>query len=198
LAGRLVGRVEHIYSGVWVQPFPCSYATCGQSFSTDISRKRHIKTVHQQIKEFPCPICGHSVRDSFNLNAHLKSHGTTLDQLTPEALVTCRLCNLRFQTPQEREEHMEEHRRETKTQGWAKLKASFVEKRRKTCTEEYVETGKRLVKCTLCEANVDADCFAGHLAIHTSSVKKTSEVFMQSVAKFLQTLSDACDSRSFK
>lgn len=96
---------------------------------------------------------------------------------------------------------MNGHRKETKTQGWAKLKATFAEKRRKTLTEEYVETGKRLVKCTLCEANVDTDYFATHLAIHTSSVKKTSEVFMQSVGKFLQTLSEACgvkDNRSFK
>lgn len=113
--------------------------------------------------------------------------------------MTCRYCNMRFERMEERAEHMEEHRKETKTQGWAKLKMSFAQKRVRTYPEEYGVTGNRLVKCTLCEANVDADYFATHLAIHTSSVKKTSEVFMQSVGKFLQTLSDAClDKRSFK
>ena len=151
-----------------------------------MGRRRHIKTVHQHIKEFACPICGHSVRDNYNLNAHLKSHGTTLSELRPDVAMTCRYCNMRFDTVDERLEHMEEHRRETKPQGWGKLKAAY--KKRKEREEEGAVEGK--VPCALCETKVQQDSFASHLAVHTSSIMKTSEVFLQSVDKFLQTLSD--------
>lgn len=169
------------------QPFPCSYLDCTQSFATDMGRRRHIKTVHQHIKEFACPICGHFVRDNYNLNAHLKSHGTTLSELRPDVAMTCRYCNMRFDTVEERLEHMEEHRKETKPQGWARMKV--VHKRRKTQEEEGSTEGK--MHCALCESKVYPDYFASHLEMHTSTIMKTSEVFLQSVGKFLQTLSDA-------
>jgi len=173
----------------------CRPVGCTQSFATDMGRRRHIKTVHQNIKEFACPICGHFVRDNYNLNAHLKSHGTTLSELRPDVAMTCRYCNMRFDTVDERLEHMEEHRKETKPQGWAKLKASYVHKRRKP-QEEIGTEGK--MQCALCEAKVSPASFTTHLGEHTSSVMKTSEVFLQSVCKFLETLSDADQSSPAK
>lgn len=156
-----------------------------------MGRRRHFRTVHQQIKDISCPLCNHTVRDNYNLNLHLKSHGTSLTDLKPEVALTCRYCNLRFETVNERVEHMEIHRKETRTQGWARLKAHFSQKKRKMQGFELSEEGKKALICTLCNATLESEYFAGHLAAHTDSVMKTSEVFMQSVGKFLKTLNEA-------
>ena len=167
------------------QLFPCAYPACGQTFSTDMGRRRHIRTVHQQIKDFACPLCSHAARDNFNLNAHLKSHGTSLSELKPEVALTCRYCSLRFESVSERLEHMEEHRRDNKGQ---RGRNAGGEKRK-----GWEWEGREQVLCAVCRGKVQVEGFAEHLGVHTATVTKTSEVFMQSVAKFLQTLHSAGD-----
>ena len=47
--------------------------TCGQSFSGRTKLERHIKTIHQGIKEFTCDYCRKELTSSYGLKAHIET-----------------------------------------------------------------------------------------------------------------------------
>ena len=46
---------------------------CGQSFSSKFKMERHIKTIHQDIKDFACEYCRKELTSSYGLKAHIET-----------------------------------------------------------------------------------------------------------------------------
>lgn len=53
-------------------PYKCEY--CDQKYKTFNLRKRHVETIHLQIKSHKCEKCEKSFYSKTNLKKHLKIH----------------------------------------------------------------------------------------------------------------------------
>ena len=104
---------------------------CGQSFSSKYKMERHIKTIHQDIKDFTCEYCRKELTSSHGLKAHIESIHMGIkhkcphcenDYSTQQALkkhiqathsqdicYICNLCGKSFPTPGRLENHKYEH-----------------------------------------------------------------------------------------
>jgi hypothetical protein len=73
------------------QKIPCLMHGCCKMLSNPYALKRHMKTVHEGLRDFQCDVCskGFSSRDS--LNRHMTSHSTLRD-------FPCTLCEKAFKT----------------------------------------------------------------------------------------------------
>jgi len=59
--------------------YTCSYAGCGKAFTELGTLKRHVGTVHENRRDFPCLDCGKCFYDKSTLKKHAKAvHGKVL------------------------------------------------------------------------------------------------------------------------
>uniref|UniRef100_A0A8D9F1M9 Zinc finger protein 582 n=1 Tax=Cacopsylla melanoneura TaxID=428564 RepID=A0A8D9F1M9_9HEMI len=78
---------NHIFKMHNMDEFPCPL--CKKIFTVKRQLLRHVRTVHDKIRNYQCPICGHSFADVTNLNVHMHIH-------TGEKKHVCDVCGKSF------------------------------------------------------------------------------------------------------
>ena len=73
---------------------------CGQSFSSKHKMERHIKTIHQDIKDFPCDYCTKEFTSSHGLKGHIETIHMGIKLKCPD-------CENEYSTPKALKNHIE-------------------------------------------------------------------------------------------
>ncbi len=55
---------------------PLKCIVCDKTFATKANLTRHFRVLHQGIYKYSCPYCGRNFRDSSDVRAHVKIHGS--------------------------------------------------------------------------------------------------------------------------
>ncbi|OMJ81856.1 hypothetical protein SteCoe_17622 [Stentor coeruleus] len=55
-------------------PLKCNFTNCDKEYSTKYNLKRHLETVHSNLKRFRCRLCGKNLSSKQNLNEHIFTH----------------------------------------------------------------------------------------------------------------------------
>ena len=128
---------------------------CGQSFSSKFKMERHIKTIHQDIKDFTCEYCRKELTSSHGLKAHIDSIHMGIKHKCPhceneystqqsmkkhiqathsqDACFTCNQCGKSFPTSGRLENHKYEHE-DGQLTGWLNESGKYA---CEECGKEY-------------------------------------------------------------
>ncbi len=79
--------------------FTCSYENCTSAFPLNKTLLRHVKLVHQNVKNFTCNICDKKFQTSGHLQRHVNTHND-------EYNFPCNTCDGKFKTNYELNAHV--------------------------------------------------------------------------------------------
>lgn len=74
----------------------CSFANCTTTFQSRAALRRHVRNLHNAVKDSACPLCPRRFRDRYNLNTHMRTHRNSAEsQAYPADIeLRCYLCDL--------------------------------------------------------------------------------------------------------
>ena len=82
----------------------CTVADCGKFYRSKVSLKRHVETIHYQLRDFKCDTCGDTFVTKQNLEEHVYLH-------SGRKMFTCTLCGGAFKQKNQLALHLRKHRR---------------------------------------------------------------------------------------
>lgn len=83
---------------------------CGKTFSTKENLRQHIVTIHMNIKNHKCPVCGKKYPYPSRLMNHMQKHtDLEIQQSSGEKPFACDVCDERFATKYFLTKHLEVH-----------------------------------------------------------------------------------------
>ena len=135
---------------------------CNKSFSTKTYLKRHVTTVHDEVKEHKCEICSKTFGKNSELQFHVK---TVHNSIKPHKCVTCdksfgQLCNLKTHE----RIHNGEKPYECKTCNKAFREIGKLK------VHERIHTGAKPFECKICKKTFsDPSNLIIHEKIHTGT-----------------------------
>ena len=95
---RKIANMEEVVHDKETGKYVC--IVCGQNFTAPRHIVRHVESVHRQMKDAQCEICGKQLTDKKRLKDHMLIH-------TGEKPFTCEYCGKQFR----RKDKMQEHKR---------------------------------------------------------------------------------------
>ncbi|ODM87422.1 putative zinc finger protein [Orchesella cincta] len=120
---------------------------CSVAFGRKYDLQHHIRTVHRNIRPFPCPLCD----KSFALKANLK---TQINIHSNEKPYKCDQCGMRFSQPSNMKKHLKRHDFKNSRNYWcSKCSTDFPQMLtfERHYLKEHVGIEEDVLQCLFCE-----------------------------------------------
>ena len=153
------------------RPYSCPQAQCEKHFYTKDSMEKHVRTVHQKLREFPCNICDKSFSDNYKLNRHvnvvhmgLKDYGTPLNKNPNQTKsFPCTFCDKLFVTNGQRKRHVDAVHHKLKPFSCTLCDKSFATKAHLERHTSF-HSQEKPFHCNLCQKHFyTKDCVRKHI-----------------------------------
>ncbi|ALC47174.1 CG6254, partial [Drosophila busckii] len=134
----------------------CSY--CSKLFTTAGALKRHILSIHENVKPYICDCCGNAMKTVTALNEHKLVH-------TDECPYECSVCHRRFKNMARLKIHSDTH---TTNNYECSICGLRLNTRRTLTMHQLVHTDEKQYKCDVCGAAFKrGKTLKAHLILHT-------------------------------